>query len=77
MKSRVTGMNRSGSSELVKDVFRTVHCLTSRSVDTHQLAPMDQCLAQELAMVAQVPIRVVRTIYSLLGNWLAPVGSRQ
>lgn len=37
----------------------------------HQLAHMDQYQAQELAMVAQVPTRGVRTLYSLLGNWLA------
>jgi apolipoprotein N-acyltransferase len=37
----------------------------------HQLAHMDQYQAQQLTMVAQVPIRGVRTLYSLLGNWLA------
>jgi apolipoprotein N-acyltransferase len=37
----------------------------------HQLAQMDQFQAQELTMVAQLPIRGVRTLYSLLGNWLA------
>ena len=37
----------------------------------HQLAQMDQYQAQELTMVAQLPIRGVRTLYSLLGNWLA------
>jgi apolipoprotein N-acyltransferase len=37
----------------------------------HQLAHMDQYKARELDMVAQVPIRGVRTLYSILGNWLA------
>jgi apolipoprotein N-acyltransferase len=37
----------------------------------HPLAHMDQYQAQELTMVAQVPIRGVRTLYSLFGNWLA------
>jgi len=37
----------------------------------HQLAQMDQFQAHELTMVAQLPIRGVRTLYSLLGNWLA------
>lgn len=37
----------------------------------HQLAHMDQYQAQELTMVAQVPTRGIRTLYSLLGNWLA------
>lgn len=37
----------------------------------HPLAHMDQYQAQELTMVAQLPTRGVRTLYSLLGNWLA------
>ena len=37
----------------------------------HQLAHMDQYQAQELTMVAQLPTRGVRTLYTLLGNWLA------
>jgi apolipoprotein N-acyltransferase len=36
-----------------------------------QLAQMDQYQAQELTMVAQLPIRGVCTLYSLLGDWLA------
>lgn len=37
----------------------------------HPLAHMDQYQAQELTMVAQLPTRGVRTLYSLFGNWLA------
>jgi apolipoprotein N-acyltransferase len=37
----------------------------------HQLAHMDQYQAEDLTMVAQLPTRGVRTLYSLLGNWLA------
>lgn len=37
----------------------------------HQLAHMDQYQSEELTMVAQLPIRGVRTVYSLFGNWLA------
>jgi apolipoprotein N-acyltransferase len=37
----------------------------------HLLAHMDQYQAEQLTMVAQVPSRGVRTIYSRLGNWLA------
>ena len=37
----------------------------------HPLAHMDQYQAQGLTMVAQVPTRGVRTLYSLLGNWFA------
>ena len=37
----------------------------------HQLAHMDHYHAQELTLVAQLPTRGVRTLYSLLGNWFA------
>jgi len=37
----------------------------------HQLAHMDQYQAQELTLVAQLPTRGVRTLYSRFGNWLA------
>jgi apolipoprotein N-acyltransferase len=37
----------------------------------HPLAHMDHYQAQELTMVAQIPTRGVRTLYSLVGNWLA------
>lgn len=36
-----------------------------------RLAVMDQYHAQELTMVAQIPTRGVRTLYSILGDWLA------
>lgn len=37
----------------------------------HELAHMDQYQAQQLTMVAQVPTRGVRTLYSIYGNWFA------
>jgi apolipoprotein N-acyltransferase len=37
----------------------------------HSLAHMDQYEASDLTMVAQIPTRGVRTLYSMLGNWLA------
>lgn len=37
----------------------------------HPLAHMDQYQADDLTMVAQLPTRGVRTLYSVLGNWLA------
>lgn len=37
----------------------------------HQLAQLDQYQASDLAMVAQIPIRGVPTLYSVLGDWFA------
>jgi apolipoprotein N-acyltransferase len=37
----------------------------------HVLAQMDEYQASELTLVAQVPVRGVRTVYSMLGDWFA------
>ncbi|HSY37795.1 MAG TPA: nitrilase-related carbon-nitrogen hydrolase [Acidobacteriaceae bacterium] len=37
----------------------------------HVLAQMDEYQASELTLVAQVPVRGVRTVYSVMGDWFA------